>query len=622
MVSTKTRPFSIFLLKQGYDASNSLKNNNALSKAITAKKLPKDSALFVLDTRPRDPWWKGYFDIDQPLLQASKGALVFIPVQDRCFALSFGHVFHNLLDNCYEYDFGLRVTLNSLDPNKLKSADIIEPGASRRKRTQVPAATDLTFLDFDSNAEVIRSLTGAVKEEFIGFFKSATGSASLKVGLKIDSDQLIKTCQKLLALYFSQEYLITFPNVGKITPEKDPDIVGFLDSLLLEKFVDQHDGLALSIPDIVDYRDNTSCRFQGRGGGVADIYTDVSLEAFYEYLGPGYDYQSLTIDKLKSFSIALCDAEGNISRAYSIYNCLLLDIVEPDKVYHICEGGWYRVDVGYIQELKKYLDSKCEPTDLIDYDHDEIINSTYHYSEEKYNKSVAGTVGRFICLDQTNMSPVGSTQIEPCDLYSVSTAPDGVDTANLYHLKISTRSSQLSHLFNQGINSAELLILEPTCRAALEKLVAQRIGSNHQGKYCDPIHAKRIRVVYGVITRKSPANLSENLPLFSKISLMRCFKHLELMQIPSALTYIPDISSIKEKYSSYPVVVIEVVSNGKNNKEFLVVAAQSLSEGTKLIGCCKHIKDSPVGSKFKVFYQLNKKNVPYTSHKWHFELVV
>ena len=121
MVSTKTRPFSIFLLKKGYDTSNSLKDNNSLSKAVAAKKLPKHSTLFVLDNPPRDPWWKNYFDIEQPLPQASKGALVFIPVKDRCFALSFGHVFHNLLDNCYEYDFGLRVTLNSLDPNKLKS---------------------------------------------------------------------------------------------------------------------------------------------------------------------------------------------------------------------------------------------------------------------------------------------------------------------------------------------------------------------------------------------------------------------------------------------------------------------------------------------------------------------
>ncbi|WP_223547913.1 DUF6119 family protein [Pseudomonas sp. A-B-19] len=616
-MSTKTRPFSIFLLKQGYDASNSLKEENSLSEAVVSSKLPEDASLFILDNPSRNPWWKDYFEIAQPLLQASKGALVFLPVQDRCFVLSFGHVFHSLKDNCYEYDFGLRVTLNSLDPNKLKSADVMDPGASRRKRTQVPAATDLTFLDFDSNAEIIRSLTGAVKEEFVELFKSATGSASLKVGLKIDPSELVGICESLLDLYSSEEYLVTFPNVGKITPEKDPDVVRVLDAQLLQKFIERSDDLSLSIPDIIDYRDNTCCRFQGRGG-IADVYTDVSLEAFYEYLGDDYELGELSIERLKSFSIALCDAEGNISRAYSVYNCFLLDIVEPDKVFHICEGGWYRVDVGYIRELKNYLDAKCEDTDLVEYDHDVVLNGINHYSEENYNASVAQSLDRFICLDQTNMSPVGSSQIEPCDLYSVSVA----EVANLYHIKISTRSSQLSHLFNQGVNSAELLILEAVCRDALKELIVDRIGSNDEREYCDPVDAKKLKVVYGVITRKNPAELSDNLPLFSKISLMRCFKSLELMQIPAALIYIPDVSPPKEKYSSYPTVIVEVFDRAKGKKEVCVVAGQALAAGAKLAGCCAVIKNSVAGSRFKVFYSFGKLGRAYTNHNWHYEVVV
>lgn len=618
-MSTRTRPFSIFLLKLGYDASNSLKEDNSLRNAIVSDKLPEGSSLFILDTPPREPWWRGYFEIPLPLLQASKGALVFIPVQDRFFALSFGHVFHNLKDNCYEYDFGLRVTLNSLDPNKLKSADIMDPGASRRKRTQVPAATDLTFLDFDSNTEIIRSITGAVKEELAGLFKNATGSASLKVGLKIEPENLLTVCETLLNLYSSEDYLVSFPNVGKISPEKDPDIVQELDAQLLQKFIEQNDDLSLSIPDIIDYRDNTCCLFQGRGG-IANVYTDVSLEAFYEYLGDDYDMSSLTIEQLKSFSIALCDADGNISKAYSIYNCLLLDIVDPEKVFHICEGGWYRVDAGYIQELKNYLDAKCEDTDLIEYNHDVIINGINHYSEENYNASVAQSINTIICLDQTNMSPTGSSQIEPCDLYSVSAdATEGSKIASLYHIKISTRSSHLSHLFNQGTNSAELLILEQSCRTALKDLITQRIGNNDIREYCDPIDAKRLKIVYGVITRKDPAALSDNLPLFSKLSLMRCFKSLELMQTPATLTYIPDVSPAKEKYSSYPTVIIEVIDRGNGKTEVCVIAGQSLAEGSKLNGCCATIKSSAIGSRFKVFYKIDKREKADTNHNWSYE---
>ncbi|ELB2793596.1 TIGR04141 family sporadically distributed protein [Aeromonas hydrophila] len=186
----KSRPFTIFLLKQGFNAANSLKEDHDLGQAVASDQLPENSSVFILDSPPREPWWREYFNITNPLRQVNKGALVFIPVMDRYFALSFGHVFHKLRDNCYEYDFGLLVTLNSLDPNKLKSADIIDPGASRRKRTQIPAAADITFLDFDSNTEIVRSLTGAVKEELIELFKSATGSASLKISLKLLPQEL------------------------------------------------------------------------------------------------------------------------------------------------------------------------------------------------------------------------------------------------------------------------------------------------------------------------------------------------------------------------------------------------------------------------------------------------
>lgn len=615
----KSRPFTIFLLKQGFDATNSLKEEHELGQAVASDRLPEKASIYILDSQPRAPWWREYFNIANPLEQASKGALVFIPVADRYFALSFGHVFHKLRDNCYEYDFGLLVTLNSLDPKKLKSADIMDPGASRRKRTQIPAAADITFLDFDSNTEIVRSLTGAVKKELVGLFKSATGSASLKISLKLLPEELQGLCTKLLELYKCEDYLSTFPSVGKISPENDPDIVRALNNQLLKRFIVQDPALSLCVPDIVDYRDNTSCRFQGRGG-LAEIYTDVSLEAFYDYLGERVDLNAFTIEKLKSFSVGLCDADGNISKAYSIYNCLLLDIVEGEKVYHICEGSWYRVEREYIEHLKEYLDAKCEPTDLLDYNHDLIKDGVSHYSEETYNDAVANIYPAFICLDQQNMSLEGQTAIEPCDLYTV-TQPDngGKELGKLYHLKISTRSSQLSHLFNQGANSAQLIILESGCRDALRQLIAERIGQNDLQLYCAAIDNINVKVIYGIITTKSPAGLSDNLPLFSRISLMRCFKNLDLMQIPSALTYIPDVSPPKSKFGALPALIIEVSEGNKSKREARVIAGQALQEGVKVSRCASVITESAIGARFKIFYKLNKEGAPYSSHIWPHE---
>ena len=197
---SKSRSFSIYLLKEGKDATNSLKEGHRLEGGVAATNLPNESTLFVLDNVPREPWWRSYFGVSKDLNQATKGALIFLPIDKRCFALSFGHVSHNLDETAYEYDFGLRVTLNSVDPKKLKSTDTLEPGADRRQRTQVPVDSDLTFFDFDRDSTILKSLTGKVKDEHKDLFKNATGSSSLRISSACTADNLPALCKKLLNL--------------------------------------------------------------------------------------------------------------------------------------------------------------------------------------------------------------------------------------------------------------------------------------------------------------------------------------------------------------------------------------------------------------------------------------
>ena len=136
----KTRSFSIYLLKDGFEPSTALEQDHPLDTAH-ASDLPDDAVLFVLDANPVPPWWKSYFGIRKRLEQVHKGALMFLPVDGRWFAFAFGHVAHNLKEDSYEYDFGLRVTLNSVEPNALRSTNSLEPGIGRRQRTQVPVGS-------------------------------------------------------------------------------------------------------------------------------------------------------------------------------------------------------------------------------------------------------------------------------------------------------------------------------------------------------------------------------------------------------------------------------------------------------------------------------------------------
>lgn len=614
----KSRSFSIYLLKEGYEAATALKSDHSLEET-EATDLPEGASLFVSDFPAKPPWWKAYFGVVSPLLQSHKGALVFLPVEDRCFALSFGQVFHHLDDHSYEYDFGLRVTLNCLDPKELKSADMVAPGLARRKRTQVPAATELTYLDFDGNSEIIKSLTGKVKEEHKELFKNATGSIALKVSLQLESEELVDACSKLLDLYKREDFKISFPNIQNIAPVKDPDITAILDEALVRLVRAKDDQVTLTIPDIIDYRDNTCCMFQG-DEKASDVYPDISIEHFYESLGGSFDLSSLTIDSLRRSRMLLTDVEGNVSQTYPIYRTLICDVQLPSDpaVYHLCEGNWYKAEISYVNRVTTYLDQKCETADLLPYNHDDTKNGKAVYSESNYNEAIPAWKNEFICLDRTNISPSGNSDIEPCDVYKIDadTQTSTGHRAIFYHIKVSTRSAQLSHLFNQGVNSIELIQLESSFRDELKKRIVERLNGNDMNSYLSPIDSSEFKVVFGIITHKDSSLKSQNLPLFSKISLMRNMQRLDLYKIPSALAYIEDKSPKKQGHPKHPQIVVVVCGSSDGKIEVRPEDGQGFDPAVAITRCPKQISESPIGTRFLLSVKKSESGELSTYHGW------
>ncbi|TPL62955.1 DUF6119 family protein [Mesorhizobium sp. B2-3-15] len=620
----KARPFSIYLLKEHFDATNSLREDHELVAAEAAN-LPEGAVLYILDADPKPPWWRGYFGVAEPLIQQFKGALVFLPVDDRCFALSFGQVFHHLNDAAYEYDFGLRVTLNSVDPNELKSADMVAPGVARRKRTQVPVSTELTYLDFDGNSEIIKSLTGRVKEEYAELFKNATGSVSLKVSLDLEPGELPSVCETLLTLYKAEDYKISFPNIQNISPVNDPSKIAELDNLLLSSLKAKDGRATLTIPDIIDYRDNTCCIFQGDGRS-SDIFPDISLEEFYEFLGEDYNLAGMTLEAFRAFRMMLTDVNGAAGRSYSVYRSLIYDgePVGEGIVYHLCEGNWYRVEKSYVERLKNYLDAKCEDSDLPPYNHDAVKDGKAVYSEEAYNAAIPGWNNAFICLDQTDISPAGSTQIEPCDIYTVAADASSScgQRSSFYHLKISTRSSHLSHLFNQGVNSADLIQLEPTSRDKITALVTERLNGNDSAMFLTPLDSFDFKVVFGIITHKNKDKRSDNLPLFSKISLMRNMQQLDVRKIPCVLMFVGDDSPKKHGHPKHEKIVVEIVALGNGKTEVRAVDGQGYDPVILIKSCPKEIRESPAGTRYRLTVKKAEDGTLSSYHGWPFEVAV
>ena len=139
----------------------------------------------------------------------------------------------------------------------------------------------------------------------------------------------------------------------------------------------------------------------------------------------------------------------------------------------------------------------------------------------KYNPS-------YICLDRSSIAPAGQTPIEPCDLLRLNN-----EELQLFHIKRETKSAMLSHLFNQGIVSIDLLRSEESSRCKLKEKL------NNSDTYNVVIDRKNFSVVFGIVTHREIENGVHLLPLFSRISLYRVIRALETRQTNWSLIFIP-----------------------------------------------------------------------------------
>jgi uncharacterized protein (TIGR04141 family) len=372
-------------------------------------------------------------------------------------------------------------------------------------------------------------------------FENATGSTSLRVGMKVPPGSLPEVCESLLKLYESNEYKEAFPNIQNISPIKDPDRVDLLDEKLFQAFNDRSDAVVLAIPEIVDYQGDKTCCFFCAEGKTSEIFPDITIEALWGFL----DENGITPGSASSFrqyQLVLCDVEGSPGRAYTVMRSLVYETTAPEDaaIFHVTDGNWYRAEAAFVERMTTYINARCSDCHLPPYNHDKTVSDKQVYSEEAYNSAITDWNEMYLCLDRTDISPAGASQVEPCDIYSISHIGIDQATADMYHIKISTRSAHLSHLFNQGVNAIELLKQEEESATKFRDILGGRVPVGEGERFFAPIDSKRYRGVFGIISHKAAGARAENLPLFSRLSLVRTMQILELYSVQCTLIFIED----------------------------------------------------------------------------------
>jgi uncharacterized protein (TIGR04141 family) len=98
-------------------------------------------------------------------------------------------------------------------------------------------------------------------------------------------------------------------------------------------------------------------------------------------------------------------------------------------------------------------------------------------------------------------------------------------------------------LFNQGINAIALLRTEEEAMKKLESLITARACDSIRERYVKQLKEAKFRVIFSIVTHKDAQKLSDNLPLFSRISLFRTLKSLQSMGVERGYSFIKDQTS-------------------------------------------------------------------------------
>ena len=525
----KTQKLSIRLLKEDLEPENSLRSEVELddwSRIDGAKiLLGKMGGLGA-------PKWADFLGLEDEekdeLRNRTTYGIVFIPTRDRWFAVSFGMGHVKLDPSKFEQNFGLRIVLNSVDPDQIKSMDIRTPDENTlMRRSQTSRGSDQTAFNIDTDFDIVCSLAGTPKSEEFG--SSVAGKDALTVHRKTVVDDLPQICSEAHIRYKKEDYKENFGWIDQVRQIRSNELIEKLDSQLVEAIVKAINDSAikdlhLAFPVIYDPKRNTDIRY--RGFRSSEVFPDLNVSQYIEALRE----QGITeyLPKfLSSHTVHEVDDDGrDCGDKWKIRECIHFEVDLDGHTYALSGGVWYQIDSDLAEAVKDFF----EQIERI-----ELPAARADENEPEYNRRVAAIDNNgLLCLDRKLIRPTNATSnIEVCDFISRK--------KELIHVKNKTSSSRLSHLFKQGTVSAQVLAGDSQSRNMIRKKIKEVELETQQTGYesilpasNEDFLASKFTVVYAVLSTGS----EQRLPFFSLLAFRQAAQYIQTLGYKCAFSWI------------------------------------------------------------------------------------
>jgi uncharacterized protein (TIGR04141 family) len=480
--------------------------------------LPFPCCAWLQRNKAKPPRWLEWlataFDFEEDILVNQSNSFVLVLEAAGCrLAVTFGYGF-NVIDRArVEPDFGLKVTLNIVDPQALDTLDTRTlDRVTKQTRTHLNVGRPVEEFGIEPDLDWLRSVRGTAKDEQIT--GKVQGSDAVRITWNGGLETLGDCCQTLLDLYQSENYKRYFGFVDHLCrlPTADP-LVATLEKKVL-RLLEQRDRewLTVAHPDLPSPDAETFKIWCGHTS-IEDI-DELDMDALFAFLDEYREKNGETPDLHKTWVIALDDQGEARSQKTALWKYLVVHVEHDSHIYVLSLGQWFRTDKDYVDELRTKVAAIEDVTK--DFNCPPWPKGT---SEKDYNNQLANIRG-WLLLDREMFTFEEATnKIECADLLTPK--------QDFVHVKSMTSSATMSHLFAQGTVSARLFRTVHKYREKVATAFGHKYGSDFDMN-------SKSRVVYAIGTPKD-GPIAENLFFFSLVNLVQHKETLDGMGLPVAV---------------------------------------------------------------------------------------
>ena len=519
MAEKKTR-LSIYLIKSDCTDEESILSEE---KSFRSQEIAGVGHLYHARSFSSKPQWIDSFFgdsiDDSEIYNATASALLLVPLSIdgnlRYFAIAFGRGLSLINKSCIEERFGLKTVLNSVESNSIRRIAKTEiAGNASKTNEQMPKKSEIHDFALDIERDLLNGITATGNDDSL-LSGSITGTDSLSVSSVVRIEDLPGYLEEIHSVYKSERYKEHFPWVDHIAPVRNSALKQNLDEALIESVKSGDVNIWMAVPGLINWEETAGFRYQGS----REIHDDILIDKVLETLRNPFE----SVQQLKNkqiFQIGTID-DSEIDH-WSAYKCLYGELEYQGQQYCINGGEWFRIEPDYVKRINNQYSATAVSTfEFPAYAKDE-------QGEGAYNERICSeNPDSRILMDQKFIMHGGAnSKFELCDILG----RDG----SFIHVKRYSGSATLSHLFNQGLTTAELVRSDSSfLEKANEKIAeVQDDGSEYRLTSSQPNE-----VVFGIITKDAQG--LPDIPFFSKITFCAVKKHLEMMNIQVSVAAIP-----------------------------------------------------------------------------------